>query len=205
MFDERVQTRSEQKAATRTKVLASAERLFREHGFAATTIRLIAADARVSLGTVMSVGDKDALLVAIFEGWIADVHQTRDVPAAGDPAGLDHASAVDALMELFEPFVDYFARDPELSREYGAIIVRGKHESVIFQGLALTLIAEIEHVLTRAGLSPADAGSGARVVYFAYLGLLMTASSGVIDMAMGASQLRQVVDFVVRQNNDRSD
>ncbi|MEU8540110.1 hypothetical protein AB0C52_08975 [Streptomyces sp. NPDC048717] len=56
--------------------------------------------------------------------------------------------------------------------------MRGPRESVIFQNLALSLIAEIEAVLTPRGRPAADAGPGARVVYFAHLGLLMTFANG---------------------------
>ncbi|MEW9515912.1 hypothetical protein [Streptomyces tubercidicus] len=44
--------------------------------------------------------------------------------------------------------------------------MRGERESAIFQNLALSLIAEIEGVLVRAGLTGVVAGRGARVVYF---------------------------------------
>ncbi|MFD7200857.1 hypothetical protein [Streptomyces sp. NPDC059893] len=33
-------------------------------------------------------------------------------------------------MALFEPFVTYFARNRELSREYAAITVRGSHAAI---------------------------------------------------------------------------
>ncbi|QRX90089.1 TetR family transcriptional regulator [Streptomyces noursei] len=72
-------------------MLSAAERLFRDQGFGATTVRQIATDAAVSTGTVMSVGDKDALLVAIFDSWIDAVHRARtddqDETVAPLPAG----------------------------------------------------------------------------------------------------------------------
>ncbi|MEV6661131.1 TetR family transcriptional regulator [Nocardia fluminea] len=45
--------------------MAAAERLCRAQGFKATTIRQIAAEANVSTGTVMTAGEKDALLVKL--------------------------------------------------------------------------------------------------------------------------------------------
>ncbi|WP_420834251.1 TetR family transcriptional regulator [Streptomyces yunnanensis] len=47
MFSERVQSRAAQREATRQRVLSAAERLFRDQGFGATTVRRIAADAAV--------------------------------------------------------------------------------------------------------------------------------------------------------------
>ncbi|MGW4636189.1 TetR/AcrR family transcriptional regulator [Nocardia sp. NPDC004415] len=191
MFNEHVQSRSEQQAATRQKVLAAADQLFRAQGFKATTIRQIAAEADVSTGTVMAAGDKDALLVAIFENWITSVHDSRHtepVPTA--------ATAEDVL-RLFGPFVGYFALDSELSREYLAILVRGNHESVIFRDLALALLGELEAVLARTALPPDQVARGARTIYLAYLGLLMTASSGAIAMPEAAVQLLETIEFVI--------
>ncbi|MEU7020656.1 TetR/AcrR family transcriptional regulator [Streptomyces sp. NPDC046203] len=208
MFTEPVQSRAAKREATRQKVLAAAERLFHEQGFGATTVRQIAAEAAVSTGTVMSVGDKEALLVAIFDHWIDDVHRARSAtgagtdtgaPAAGPPAPGD---PVEAAMALFEPFIRYFAQDRELSREYAAVIVRGQRESVIFQNLALSLITEIEAVLTPPGRPAADAGPGARVVYFAYLGLLMTFANGALDEHDARDRLREVIEFAIAREGE---
>lgn len=200
---DRSRSRAEQRAATRARVLASAERLFREQGFAATTVRQIAADAEVSTGTVMAVGDKDALLVAIFDGWIAAVHAGRS--GAGDlPAGpaLDPDAAVQTVLALVEPFITYFELDRELSREYAAIIVRGSHESEVFLNLAVALISELEAVLSRTALGAAGAGGAALTVYYAYLGILMAAGNGALDPAAAVAQFRSVVRFVVHSEGD---
>jgi AcrR family transcriptional regulator len=193
MFTEPVQNRSEKRESTRLGVLAAAERLFREQGFGATTVRQIAADAEVSTGTVMAVGDKAALLVAIFDGWIGAVHDGR---SATRRAVRGSGSVLDA-MDVFEPFINYFARDRELSGEYAAIIARGSHESAIFQNLAESLVAEIEEVLLRTGLTRAEAEQGSRVIYFAYLGIIMTMNNGAVDMQTSIDRLRDVVGFVI--------
>ncbi|SHM90220.1 TetR/AcrR family transcriptional regulator [Streptomyces yunnanensis] len=202
-------------------MLSAAERLFRDRGFGATTVRQVAADAAVSTGTVMSVGDKDALLVAIFDSWIDAVHRARtddqDEPsvaplptgtkpsrAASTAAGTAAGTSVDTAMALFEPFIRYFALDEALSREYAAIIVRGAHESAIFQNLALSLIAEITEVLARAGLNDADAGrGGARGVYFSYLGILMTVSHGTFRESDALNELREAIGFVLAHEGEK--
>lgn len=181
-------------------MLAAAERLFRDQGFGATTVRQIAAEAGVSTGTVMSVGDKDALLVAIFDGWIDAVHRARTGEHGTAPVPMSAGAAVDAVMALFEPFIRYFALDDKLSREYAAIIVRGAHESAIFQNLALSLITEIARVLARAGLDDVNSGRGARVVYFSYLGILMTVSHGTVRQPDAIDQLREVTGFVINHD-----
>ncbi|MFD0020650.1 TetR/AcrR family transcriptional regulator [Streptomyces sp. NPDC058382] len=203
MFTEQVQSRAAKREATRLKVLSSAERLFREQGFGASTIRQIATDAEVSTGTVMSVGDKDALLVAIFDTWIAAVHHGRqDRQARGGMARLSPAAAGQAVMDLVEPFITYFALDLELSREYAAVIVRGTHESEVFQALARALLTELETLLTRTQLAAAQAGAGARTIYFAYLGVLMTVGNGALDQRTAIAQFQEVIDFVVHHEVD---
>ena len=197
MFSERVQSRTEKREATRHRVLASAEQLFRERGFGATTVRQVAADAGVSTGTVMSIGDKDALLVAIFDGWIDAIHRGRSTQADAPPVPMDAGAAMGAVMALFEPFLHYFTHDKELSREYAAIIVRGTHETAIFRTLALSLIVEIKDVLERAGLAGSDGARAARTIYFSYLGILMTVSNGAIAEHAAIEQLQEVVRFVI--------
>lgn len=190
MFTEHVQSRAAQRDLTRQRVLASAERLFRERGFDATTVRQIAAEAGVSTGSVMAVGDKDALLVAIFDGWISAVHDERmGAPHSGDP--------VAEILALIEPFVDYFARDRDLSRHYAAIIVRGTHDSEIFRNLGLALVSEITDVVASSGVPAAEAERRARAVYFGYLGILMTRSNGALPDDLARELFRDLVELVV--------
>ncbi|MBU9763774.1 TetR/AcrR family transcriptional regulator [Mycobacterium sp. TNTM28] len=201
MFTERVQSRADRRESTRQRVLTSADHLFREQGFGATTIRQIASDAQVSTGTVMAVGDKDALLIAIFDEWIAAVHHERQSESAAGRDRTAGASAVQLVMNVLEPFITYFGRDPKLSREYAAIIVRGDHESEIFRTLGLSLVAEIDQALRESGISPSRAPSGARVVYFTYLGILMS-GGGAAAQQSALDQLREVVNFVVSQSGE---
>ncbi|PZG85516.1 TetR family transcriptional regulator [Streptomyces sp. NTH33] len=195
MFSEPVQSRAERRQLSREKVLAAAERLFREQGFDATTVRQIAAEAGLSAGSVMAVGDKHGLLVEIFDGWIDAVHRERDRARSEQPS----ADTVDDVIALIEPFVDYFALDLGLSREYAATIVRGRHDSAIFQNLGPTLIGEIQQVLSRAGHDEAHAGRAARSIYFAYLGILMTVSNGALSDDVGREQFRDVVSLIVNR------
>jgi AcrR family transcriptional regulator len=59
--------RREQAAATRTDVLHAAQRLFEQHGYAATSMAAIASQAGVSLKTVyLAFGTKSSLLRALW-------------------------------------------------------------------------------------------------------------------------------------------
>ena len=70
--------RQEQRLATENTILATAEQHFVTHGYQNATIRAIAAEANVSTGSVMSVGDKKTLLIRIFDTKIAAIHQSRN-------------------------------------------------------------------------------------------------------------------------------
>ncbi|WP_309064847.1 TetR/AcrR family transcriptional regulator [Microbacterium sp.] len=60
--------RAAQQAATRDAVVAAAERLFREHGYVATTIGMIAREADAAVQTVYNtVGGKAAVLSAVLD------------------------------------------------------------------------------------------------------------------------------------------
>ncbi|GAB3128487.1 hypothetical protein GCM10027289_07820 [Tsukamurella serpentis] len=191
MFSERVQSRGAAKADTRARVLAAADRSFREHGFAGTTVRGIAAAAGVSVGTVMSVGDKDALLIGIVDEWIAAVHAGRAQGAP--PAALTRAEAAVRLQETVRPFVSYFGADGDLSREYAAVLARGRHRSRTFGDLADDLRAEFEAILRAAGVH--DPGGAARTLYLVYIGMLFATAGAAISRDEAA---RQFTDSIQR-------
>ena len=191
MFSEPVQKRSTggraaQGERTRQRVLATAEDLFRARGFAATSIRDIAAGAKVSVGTVMAVGDKNGLLVAVYDEWIAAAHRDREQALPGGLARVvDAATAVpessvtDAVMMLLAPFLRFFATDRALSRRYAAIVVGEEYRSTVFAELGPLLIEEIATVLWAAnsaqGKRAIDPDKVARAIYFAYIGVLLVA------------------------------
>src|SRR5205807_7363455 len=59
--------RQEQAASTRSSILDAAQRLFEEHGYAATTMEAIAAEAGVALKTVyVAFETKSGLLRALW-------------------------------------------------------------------------------------------------------------------------------------------
>lgn len=159
--------REAQRRKTETQVLAAATVLFRTRGFALTTVRDIAHAAGVSVGTVMSVGDKDALLVASFDNRIEQVHRSR-AGSEGTPTG----DVVEQIAALIEPFAELFTAEPGLARTYGSVLVAGATESGTFTELASALVGEIETALQAADAR--DARALAESIYFAYIGRLFT-------------------------------
>ncbi|RAF62438.1 TetR/AcrR family transcriptional regulator, partial [Burkholderia multivorans] len=75
MSTERVQSnaREAQRQRTEEHILTVAAELFLDRGYRGTTVRAIAESAGVSAGRVMAVGDKDALLIACYDRWIAQL------------------------------------------------------------------------------------------------------------------------------------
>ncbi|WP_319447737.1 MULTISPECIES: TetR/AcrR family transcriptional regulator [unclassified Mycobacterium] len=193
MFSERVQSRADAKADTRQRVLAAADRLFREQGFAATTVRRIAAEASVSVGTVMGVGDKDGLLIAIVDHWIAAVHAARDRNARVPP--LTKTEAAERLIATVEPFVAYFQSDRDLYREYAAVVARGRHRSRTFTELADELVADFERIFRAAG--HANSAAAARTLYLAYIGVLRATSGGAFDESAAPGRFAEAVDLIL--------
>lgn len=184
-------TREEQRRETETRVLRSAGELFRTRGFANTTIRDIAAACGVSAGTVASVGEKDALLVASFDRLIERIHE--DHSRGGESPA---ESAVEQILVLLDPFVEIFAADVELARAYGSVLVAGERDSVVFSDLANALIREIEAALLRSAL-PVNAQSSrplAESIYFAYIGRLFSWPS---REAVTADALRRSLHRIV--------
>lgn len=163
-----------QRRTSVAQVLDAAERLFATFGFADTTVKDIAVAAGLSVGTVMSVGDKNALLVSVFDGHIAKIHTARPVEAATSAI-----PCAERLTILFEPFAELFTQQPALSRSYASILVSGQHSSRVFSELADTLTGEITEELARCdragGATDATLQTArARAIYLAYLGLLFT-------------------------------
>ncbi|MCP2253524.1 transcriptional regulator, TetR family [Prauserella aidingensis] len=85
----RSRVRQERAERTRAHVIATAGRLFADHGYAGTSIRRIATEAGVGLETVTQTGRKADLLLAAFRTGLAGDPDAVDVTAlvGGFPSG----------------------------------------------------------------------------------------------------------------------
>ncbi|WP_306189647.1 MULTISPECIES: TetR/AcrR family transcriptional regulator [unclassified Streptomyces] len=198
-------SRREQREATRERVLGVAERLFAARGFESTTVREIAADAGVSVGTVMAVGDKAAILVELFDRRISALHRAREERGEPRPTAPAPGTLVEEILALFAPFVDLFTSDLDLARHYAATLVTGKHRAGVFDELAAVLRREIGDVLARAGFAPEAAARGASAIHLAYLGtLFVAAGTGGADVSGPIEDLVRVVEFITEsQGSER--
>ena len=183
--------RQEQRLATENTILATAEQHFVTHGYQNATIRAIAAEANVSTGSVMSVGDKKTLLIRIFDTKIAAIHQSRN----GRTGIADSPNPTDAVLATVSPFLTIFAKHLDLSREYFATLVSGSHSSIIFNELAEALEREFAELITHFLPQHADtAASAAHALYLGFLGVLVV-WAGSVDVQLPTTELRRFVDF----------
>jgi AcrR family transcriptional regulator len=70
--------RAAQAAATRTAIVAAAERLFARHGYAATTVAAIAEEAGVTPKSVYALADKPGLLLLAVERGAGEPEEVVD-------------------------------------------------------------------------------------------------------------------------------
>ncbi|MGW4825341.1 TetR/AcrR family transcriptional regulator [Streptomyces sp. NPDC004227] len=196
MFTERVQaTRAERKRRTTTRIIEAAEGLFQERGFQGTTVRQIAAEAGVSVGAVMAVGDKESLLSLVYDQAIA-----ARIPAP--PAAESAASAVDYLAHYFDPFLDLFAQNDELARSYFRALTRGQPENAALGGLRTLTEDNLTAAMVKAGIPDPRARHGAQVMFTSYLGELMLLAAGSTDRQQTATGIRRTAEFVTVYDED---
>lgn len=103
--------RERNKAAKLAKISRVARRLFIRHGYDDTTLRAIATQAKVGLGTLFSyASDKRDLLFLIIND---DIEAMNDAAFAEAP---DEGPLLDRLVAVFRRFFEFFAAQPSLSR-----------------------------------------------------------------------------------------
>ncbi|MGY1728265.1 TetR/AcrR family transcriptional regulator [Geodermatophilus sp. SYSU D01062] len=123
--------RAEQAQRTRVQVLEAATRCFVERGYAATTMRDVAAAAGVSVPTVFAQGGKAAVLLACVDRALVGSDDERPVRELGPFAELlaapDRAGRLAALHRLALqttaatlPMQDVFAAAAAVDPEVGA-------------------------------------------------------------------------------------
>lgn len=173
--------RTAAKVRTRQRVLQAAWSRFVDQGYEQTTIRQIAADTQLSVGSVMAVGDKAGLLVSGFDALIEVEH------AAVLRQRVAGRHCAEQCCTLVAPFVTLFTTHAPLARRYGAILLSGTHHSRIFTDLAQMLQREFRSAVHTCGCTESPQATRMRVkaLYFGYLGAVF-AWGGSHEPASGA-------------------
>lgn len=111
--------------AKRAAIVAAASRAFFEHGFAATSIEQVAADAGVSKVTIYNrFGDKRSLFTAAVEHECERMRGSFSVPA------MPQGSLRDRLLAIGEAMSAFLSR-PEMVRFERRIAAETEHDSSV--------------------------------------------------------------------------
>ena len=150
-------TRQTSKAMTRERLLGEARRLFRERGYAATSLEQIAEAAGVTKGAIYGhFSSKEDLLTSALEvapmpAWATGLND-ESLPLGERLAELGHAIAMDeefrdkATLAMDLEFLAALLRSPDALRRYSAV-----------QGRRLAELAEADHDQPLPGTAPVEA------------------------------------------------
>lgn len=196
VFSEQAQSlqgRARQREETRHHVLAVAARMFRAHGFNDTSVRQIAKEAGVSVGTVMLTGDKKTLLLEVFGRWIREIHTTGE--GRYDEVGPN--SPVDAITAVVEPFFRLFTSNRELAQQYGAALISPGDHAEHLNELAGYMENEVRSALVEHTGQKDGVEALSSLIYHVYLGHLFAWAAGKYSDDGLRRQARQSVESII--------
>ena len=135
---------------SREKILSSALRLFARHGYAATTVRMIAEEAGVSQGLLYNYYDgKDALLRSIFERSRGDVRESFERAAGGATPRERLERLVGAAFDIVRENLSFWRLNYQLRMQPG--VLEGLDEAV--RAWSESVLAQLEELLRSAGVA----------------------------------------------------
>ena len=127
MYQSNVSIDFESQTPTKDRILNAAERLFAEHGFAATSLRMITAEAKVNLAAVnYHFHSKDDLIVAVISRRIAPINARRlELLNAAQAAAGEAAVPLEIVIRSFvSPLFSESTQAGEDARDIGRIVGR---------------------------------------------------------------------------------
>lgn len=180
--------RESSKALKRLNILAAARKQFARLGFEGTTIRGIAAEAGVGVGTVLVYGEsKQALLNEVWRQSTLPVVERALASAMGLPL-------LEGAMALFKPLLRAYAADLELARVVikelpwleGRAAQQHQPDLMRFVLALVTLVADEQS--KRRLVSTLDPGVAANILFAIYY-------SACLELAVpsGAKNVEQVL------------
>ena len=183
-----------QKEATRKILLQSAYSLFVEKGYEKTTMRALAENAGVGLGTIFKhFSDKPSILAAAFEEDLNAVLQNafRTLPSLGITSQLIHIS---------NHLYSFYAKNPIFSRALikEVLFLEGDHGKVLHQQLQIfldTITNLIGNAVQNGELSPDTQTSDGATAYwsFYFTGLLL----GLMEPSFNVSTQLALVERLI--------
>ena len=97
------------------------------------------------------------------------------------------------LLEIFLPFLEFFAAHEDLSRDCAAAMMRVRGDPEVFSALAADLQARLSDSLTAIGISENDARASAAGLYDAYLGILFRWAATTMTLTEATDSLLEVI------------
>lgn len=127
MSEMNITHRQRQKENTRELILNMAYKLFAEKGYTATTMRLLAKEAGVGLGTIFKhFPDKPSLLVEAYKGDLGSIiiEAFKTIPASG---------IMDQLLHVTRYIYTFYAANPAFSRTLikESLFLDGPHGKIL--------------------------------------------------------------------------
>jgi AcrR family transcriptional regulator len=138
---------------TKDKILDAAERLIGEHGYAATSLRHIIAEAGVNLAAVhYHFGSKEDLLDAVVARKVTPVNEARlaQLDRVEAAAGNGPAEVEKVLESFFMPTAEVASRNPGFVRLMGQMHAEGMMPRIVekhFQATGLRFVAALRRAL----------------------------------------------------------
>jgi AcrR family transcriptional regulator len=198
--------RAESQARTRAELIDAAERLFTGHGFHATSVADVAAEAGYTTGAVYSnFASKEDLFLAVYERraeralrYVERTIQAHGPAAALERIGTDTAARRgrdDGWLAVFLEFWAHVVRTPELRARFAEIHTRASQP-----------IADAVERLTGGGAAPmtATAVTAAMNVMQIGLGLERLTRPGLVDAGLPGRMVRLVLDDMARSAAQRA-
>lgn len=194
-------------SATRERILDAAERLFAEHGFAGTSHRQIAAEARVNLAAVnYHFGSKEGLFLAVVRRRLEPVNRRRlemleEAEARSGPLRLE-----DIARAFVEPVLKARGEESE-DWVLGRLMARVVGEPggwaerllpVVFAGVADRFLAALQRALPGPGREDLLWGlvfSAGVLSHYVLVGAILPRAAGVSASPPGQVAER-MVDYI---------
>lgn len=142
---QKISHRQAQKEDTRRIILDSAYFLFAKNGYAKTTMRSLAVQAGVGLGTIFKhFPDKPSLLAAAFQDDLGKIIQNSF-------SSLPESGIKNQLLHITKSLYAFYAENPSFSRTLikEVLFLEGEHGKILDAQIMLFL-NEISELLTKA-------------------------------------------------------
>jgi AcrR family transcriptional regulator len=142
-------------AATKSRLIDVAERLFADHGFDAVSLRQITSEAEANLAAVnYHFGSKEELTMAVVKRWLTPLNVARlqllaEAEKRANAAGRSSPVVAEVAEAFVRPALELY-RDSEQSRQvFFRLIGRCMLDSR--QSVSVSLVAEFREVVEKFG------------------------------------------------------